>query len=208
MLAMQQPARSTFPIELQLAGGLRLRLRPVHPGDKDLLRKGLALFSRRSTYQRFFTSVVTFSEAHLDYLTDVDGTDHVALGALDVTAGPEDGVGIARYIRLEDAPTVAEAAVSVLDAYQSRGIGSLLLAALARCAAVGGVETFRAYVLEDNHRVLQYLAALGAERRDRGGGVVEVDLPVMSSLAQIPGGPATQTARWAWRRVEQAARAS
>lgn len=202
---MPRRAPPDFPIELQLKGGLRIRLRYVRPSDKDLIQKGLAHFSRRSTYQRFFTPVVTFSEAHLDYLTDVDGENHVALGALDVTSGTEEGVGIARYIRLENAPSVAEAAVSVLDAYQSLGLGSLLLAALARCAAAGGIETFRAYVMEDNRRFLQYLMALGAERRDGEGGIVEIDLPVVTSEEQIPDGPATRTARWAWRCIEQAA---
>lgn len=201
---MQRRVRPDFPIELQLKGGLRLRLRHVRPGDKELLRSGLAHFSRRSTYQRFFTPVVTFSDEALDYLTDVDGVDHVALGALDVTAGTEKGVGIARYIRLADPPSAAEAAVSVLDAYQRRGIGSLLLAALARCAAADGIETFRAYVLQDNHRFLQYLTALGAERRDAGGGIVEIDLPVVTTEKQIPDGPATRTARWAWQRIERA----
>jgi len=201
---MQRRVRPDFPIELQLKGGLRLRLRHVRPGDRELLRKGLAHFSRRSTHQRFFTPVVTFSDEDLDYLTDVDGVDHVALGALEVTTGSEKGVGIARYIRLEDTPDVAEAAVSVLDAYQSRGIGSLLLAALARCAAAAGVETFRAYVLQENRRFLQYLTALGAERRDAGGGIVEIDLPVVVVEKHIPDGPATRTARWAWQRIERA----
>lgn len=197
-----------FPIELQLRDGLCLRLRHVHPSDKDLLRKGLAHFSQRSTYQRFFTPVVAFSEKHLDYLTNVDGIAHVALGALDVTSEVEEGVGIARYIRLEATPSVAEAAVSVLDAYQSRGIGSLLLAALTRCAAANGIDTFRAYVMEDNRRFLQYLMALGAERREGAGGIVEIDVPVVTSEEQIPDGPATRTARWAWQRIERAAYSS
>lgn len=205
---MHQPIRPALPIELLLDGGMRLRLRHVRPSDKDFIRKGLAHFSRRSTYQRFFTPVVTLSEVHLEYLTEVDGTDHVAIGALDVTSGSECGVGIARYIRLEDAPHVAEAAVSVLDAYQGRGIGSLLLATLSRFAAAGGVTTFRAYVLEENRRFLHYLSALGAERREQGSGIVRVDVPVLVDEQQIPHGPATRTAQWAWRRLQQVISAS
>jgi GNAT superfamily N-acetyltransferase len=201
---MHQPTRPALPVELRLDGGMRLRLRHVRPSDKDLIREGLAHFSRRSTYQRFFTPVVTFSDAHLAYLTEVDGLDHVAIGALDVTSGSECGVGVARYIRLGDAPHVAEAAVSVLDAYQSRGIGSLLLAALSGVAAAGAITTFRAYVLDENRRFLRYLSALGAEWRDQGSGVVQVDVPVFTDERQIPDGPATQTARWAWRRLQQA----
>ena len=58
--------------------------------------------------------------------------------------------------------------------------------------------------MEDNRRFLQYLMALGAERRDGEGGIVEIDLPVVASEEQIPDGPATRTARWAWQRIEQA----
>jgi GNAT superfamily N-acetyltransferase len=94
--------------------------------------------------------------------------------------------------------------VSVLDAYQSRGIGSLLLAALSGVAAAGAITTFRAYVLDENRRFLRYLSALGAEWRDQGSGVVQVDVPVFTDERQIPDGPATQTARWAWRRLQQA----
>lgn len=195
----------SLPVELRLADDVLLRIRAVAPRDRELIREGLARFSRQSTYQRFFTPVVTFSEAHLDYLTDVNGTDHVAIGALNVATGGEEGVGIARYIRLADAPHVAEAAISVLDAYQSRGIGSLLLAVLSQYAAAAGIEAFRAYVLADHGRFLQYLLALGAELRERDGGIVALDVPVIADGRQIPAGPATRTARWAWRRIQEAA---
>lgn len=196
-----------LPVELDVEPGLRIRIRHVRPSDKDLLRDGLAHFSRQSTYQRFFTPVVTFSEEQLEYLTNVDGADHVALGALDVTDGTERGVGIARYIRLSEPPDIAEAAVSVIDTYQSRGIGSILLAALAQFAAACSIRTFRAYVLAENWRFLQYLIALGATCQSNKGGIVQVDLPVRVDRPEIPDRPATATARWAWDAVEAARRA-
>lgn len=194
----------SFPVELDIEPGLRIRLRHVRPSDKALLQDGLAHFSRRSTIQRFFTPVVTFSEEQLEYLTNVDGTDHVALGALDVTDGTERGVGIARYIRLPDSSHVAEAAVSVVDAYQGRGIGSVLLAALSQCAAAGGIRTFRAYVWAENRRFLRYLAALGATCQSSENGIIQVDLPVRVQQSDIPEGAATATARRAWQRWEAA----
>ena len=51
--------------------------------------------------------------------------DHEALGARAADTG--DGVGVARYVRLESQPDVAEAAVAVLDEWQHRGVGSALL---------------------------------------------------------------------------------
>jgi RimJ/RimL family protein N-acetyltransferase len=192
----------SLPVELELAPDFRIRIRHVQPSDKALLRKGLAHFSRRSTYQRFFTPVVTFSEQQLDYLTDVDGSDHVALGALDVTDGSEQGIGIARYIRLPETPHVAEAAVSVIDAYQGRGVGSVLLATLSQFAAAYSIHSFRAYVLAGNRRFLQYLMALGATRQTQGHGIVQIDLPVRAHLADIP--EEATTARGAWKCLEVA----
>jgi len=196
-----------LPVELDVEPGLCIRIRHVQPTDKTLLRDGLDRFSRQSTYQRFFTPVVRFSEDQLEYLTNVDGTEHVALGALDVTGGTERGVGIARYIRLPETPGVAEAAVSVVDAYQSRGIGSLLLAALSQCAAACSIRTFRAYVLAENHRFLQYLIALGATCSSSEGGVVQVHLPVRGDRSDLPKQPATATAQWAWGQLDAARRA-
>lgn len=198
----------SLPVELNVAPELRIRIRHVRPGDKALLREGLAHFSRQSTYQRFFTPVVTFSEEQLEYLTDVDGADHVALGALDVTDGTERGVGIARYIRLPETPGVAEAAVSVVDAYQGRGIGSVLLAALSQFAAAHAIHTFRAYVLVENRRFLRYLIALGAICQSNESGIIQVDLPVRAERSEIPDQPTTATAQWAWDRVASAHRPS
>jgi len=199
---------SGLPVELTLDDGTEIRIRRVRPDDRELIRKGLRHFSQRSTYMRFFTPVVRFSEEHLDYLTDVDGVDHLALGALDVTGGEEQGVGVARYIRLRQEPHVAEAAVAVLDAYQGRGIGSLLLAALSRCAAAHGIEIFRAYLLEENRRFLRFLQAIGAIRQQKEGDIVQVDLPVYRELSQLPEGPETRTARGAWKQLDAALAAS
>ncbi len=205
---MPHAVLSALPVELVLDDGGRLRIRSVRPEDKALLREGLKQLSPRSTYQRFFTSAIAFSDEHLEYLTDIDGVDHVALGALDVTSGEERGVGVARYVRLEPSSPVAEAAVAVLDAYQGRGIGSLLLAMLGRCAADNGVDVFRAYLLEENRRFLRYLLALGATRTTSDAGVVQIDLPVYRTLEAIPDTPEAQTARWAWQRIDAALAAS
>ncbi len=196
---MPEERRLHLPIDTTLSDDTPVRIRHVRPEDKDLIRKGLQEFSSQSIYHRFFTPVIEFSEEHLRYLTEVDHHNHCAIGMLDLSGDEPHGIGLARYIRLRDEPDVAEAAVSVIDAYQGRGAGSLLLAALSHLGAANGLRAFRGYLIEDNRQFIRYLVALGALSQQASGSVVELDLPVYTRLDQIPDTPATQTARWAWR---------
>lgn len=201
---MERICASEMSLEIVLDEDLRLRIRGVRPEDKALLQKGVQQLSARSTYQRFFTPIVRFTEDDLRYLTEVDGRDHCALGAIDLSQEEPAGVGIARYIRLPDEPEVAEAAVSVIDAYQGRGIGSLLLVALSRCAVENGVERLRGYLLETNRRFIRYLTALGATQQVVESGVVRIDLPVYRRLRELPRTPETERVRRAWRQIDRA----
>ena len=186
------------------AGDLHLCIRPVTPADRESIREGLRAISPETTYQRFFVSAFSPSEQELQYLTEVDGIDHVALGALDCTQSPPQGTGIARYVRLPDDPTRAEAAIVVIDAYQGRGIGSLLLAALNTRAAQCGVEYFRSYVLVDNRGVVKVLRALGAIEAPVQEGILQLDVPVYAGPEDVPAAPALDRLRWAWRALDAA----
>src|SRR3954452_12627825 len=127
-------------------------IRPVTGEDRRLLLAGFAKFGERSREQRFMGVKVKLTEAELAFFTEVDQHDHVALGALDPETG--EGVGIARFIRLEPGGNVAEAAVAVVDACQARGIGKALLRAPARRAEEKGVELFESAVKSGNRTML------------------------------------------------------
>jgi len=184
--------------------GERVCLRPVTPDDRDRILEGLRSISVETSYRRFFTPTFYPSEAELTYLTQIDGEQHMAVGALDCTREGEPGLGVARYVRLPDEPTVAEVAITVIDDYQRRGIGSLLLAALSQYAAGHGVEYFRGFVLADNRDVLDYLDALGACREQTHDAVRQLDVPVYPQGAELPAHSALDRARWAWRAVAEA----
>jgi N-acetylglutamate synthase-like GNAT family acetyltransferase len=55
-----------------------------------------------------------------------------------------EGVGVARYVRDNDDPEQAEFACTVADAWQERGVGSMLAERLAGRARAAGIERFRA----------------------------------------------------------------
>ena len=72
-------------------------VRPIRPGDKELLAAGFDRLSDDSRYRRFLTSMPRLSSSQLAYLTEVDHRDHEALLAIDEASGR--AVGVARYVR-------------------------------------------------------------------------------------------------------------
>ena len=63
----------------------------------------------------------------------------------------------------------------VQDAWQNRGLGAVLFRELLEAASDNGITRFRAWVLGDNHRMLDLICRLG-EVRERAfeQGVVEL----------------------------------
>ena len=167
-----------FPLELELRDGSHVVVRPGGPEDRALLAAGFERLSAQSRYKRFMVPVASLSEADLTYLTGVDHVDHEALAAIDPGSGA--GVGVARFVRLADAPDTAEAAVTVIDAWQGRGLGAALLELLADRAREEGIKRFRALVLARNREVLDLLGDVGDVRvidRQLGTLEVETELP-------------------------------
>jgi GNAT superfamily N-acetyltransferase len=119
-------------------------IRPLEPPDAGLLDAVLDGMSAHSRYTRFHGPKPRLSSAERAYLAGADGRDHLALVALDPAGAP---LGIARGVRLRDDPATAEIAAEVVDVWQHRGLGTTLLARLARQAAAVGIGRFTATVL-------------------------------------------------------------
>ncbi len=175
-----------------LRDGTPVLVRPIRPDDKELIRHGFDRLSPASRYRRFLSPVYELSDAELRYLTEIDYVDHFAWAALRADR-PNEGIGVARYIRLKEEPEVAEAAVTVLDEYQGKGLGTLLLALLAAAAVATGIRTFRAYVLEGNVPMRDLLETLGARTEFDSPGVVRFDVPLNPDL--LPESPAGNVLR-------------
>jgi len=165
--------------ELTLADGTQLRVRPIVPSDKAQLIDGVERLSEESRYRRFLAAAVHLTEAQLVYLTEIDYVDHFAWGAQVILDDDAlDGAGVARYVRDPDDPTIAEAAVAVIDEYQGMGIGTVLLGLLTESALENGIERFRAVVAYANHPVRVRLEKLGGRFEATDDGMTaEMPLP-------------------------------
>jgi GNAT superfamily N-acetyltransferase len=164
-------------VPVELRDGSRVRIRQVRPSDEDLLLSGFEQLSPTSRYRRFLSPVPELSRGMVRYLIDVDHHNHEAVVALDDAA--ENGLGIARYVRDQRRPETAEVAVTVIDEWQGRGLGTLLLDAISVRAHDEGITTFTALMLAENKEMLDLLKALGPVRvLDRSTGTVEVEVAI------------------------------
>lgn len=170
------------PIHLRLRDDTEVLMRSISPGDKPLFIQGLRELSPQSIYYRFNSSAFKLSSGSLDYFTEVDQIDHVAIGV-----GLESdsnlvlkGLGIGRYIRMKDNPEEAELALTVIDAYQRQGVGTMLLAGLSECARQQGIRYFLVHIHAVRRELIQRLTSMEAEVINRRSNVLELALPVPS----------------------------
>ena len=156
-----------------LRDGSHVGLRPVTPDDKALLLDGFSRLSTRARYLRFLAPAERLSAGQLAYLSEVDHHDHVAWGVLE----GENAAAVGRWVRLGDEPSAADVAVTVLDDYQRRGLGRLLLEVLAVSARARGIGDLHFDVLAENDAMLGLLGSFGAVRTAQSG-VVHLVLDV------------------------------
>jgi len=139
-----------------LPDGREAGLRLIRPSDRPLFINGFERLSAESRYKRFFTPKLRLSQAELDYLINIDGETHFAIGiaVVDANGDPVDddaGLGVARFIRLKEDWDTAEAAIAVTDDCQGLGLGRLLFKRLVEAAVERGVRRFRTEVLSSNN---------------------------------------------------------
>ena len=165
-----------------LRDGSAVLIRQVRSTDAALLADGFDRLSAASRQMRFLGVKKELSAAELRYFTDVDHHDHEALAALDRAGGQ--GVGIARYVRDAGDPQAAEIAVTIVDDWQGRGLGTELLAALSDRARQEGIRRLTAVADAGNVAVAALLRNAGARLVGRGRGTVEYEI----TLAHGAGG--------------------
>jgi GNAT superfamily N-acetyltransferase len=167
-----------FSTPATLRDGEPILIRAIRPDDKGRLLQHSRGLSERSIYHRFFGHKRSLTEEDLRNLTELDFVQHVGLVATMGSGDDERFIGVGRYIR--DDAAHAEVAFAVIDQYQGRGAGTLLLHNLAKIAREAGISKFSAFVMGDNQQMLEVFANSGFRMHDSyDSGVVRVmlDLP-------------------------------
>lgn len=160
--------------EMRLEDGTHVRLRPVLPDDGVELQEALKRLSPRTRWLRFHAPVDRFTDDQLRYLVEVDHHDREAL-----VAEVRDGwrawqpVAVARWHRDLNRPDEAELAIVIEDEYQGRGLGLVLLTALAEIARdEENICVLTGEVIAENRGMLGLLERVGVATERRGDGSV------------------------------------
>lgn len=170
-------------VQLALTSGERVRVRPLTPDDRDRLAEGFLQLSETARFQRFFTAMSHLSSRDLSYLTELDHIDHFAWG---VESMDGSGVAVARYVAI--APHAAEAAFTIHDDFQGKGLGRRLFQALAAVAASRGFTAFDMTMLADNEPMARLATWAGARFEPPIDGTVSCEVPLEPHLwADLPG---------------------
>ena len=174
--AVTLPYPREHEADVVLRDGSTVRVRPIRADDETAIREFLAGVSPESIGFRFFGA------ADLEWVTrwslDVDYADRFALVAESGT--PSKIVAHAAYVRIDSER--AEVAFLVTDAWQGRGISTILLAHLAAAAQQHSVATFTAEVLPANHRMIEVFRESGFPVHTRSTpDAIEIELPTSLS---------------------------
>ncbi|MBV8953685.1 MAG: GNAT family N-acetyltransferase [Solirubrobacterales bacterium] len=162
---------------IELRDGTQVLVRQGTSADRELLVRSFERLSPESRYRRFLAPMPELSDDMLRHLTEIDHHDEEAIVALD--AETAEGLGVARYVRSKTRRDLAEVAVTVIDDWQGRGLGTLLLRVLSARAREEGISSFAALILATNEHSIQLLGQLDAVRVvDRDGGMVEVEVAI------------------------------
>jgi RimJ/RimL family protein N-acetyltransferase len=166
-------AAARFDRAVALRDGTRVRMRPIRPDDAPRLVALYDHLSRDTRYHRFFSTMRRLPPDWARFLAEVDYARRFALVA-EAPGDPDTLIAVARYEPAGEPDTV-EVAFVVQDAWQGRGLGTVLFGELLAAAAGNGIRRFRAWVLAENRRMLSLIARLGqVQQRAVEAGVVEL----------------------------------
>jgi acetyl coenzyme A synthetase (ADP forming)-like protein len=156
-----------------LRDGSTLNVRPIRRNDERALSRFFGSLSLESRVFRFFAAVAN-ADSSVKRMIDVDYQSRYGLVAL--AGADQQIVGHAMYVTI--GPDKAELALAVADAYQGRGVGTILLGQLGEAAAGAGIQVLEAVVMPANHRMLDVLRESGFPIHSRSEpGEIHAELP-------------------------------
>lgn len=153
--------------------------RAIRPSDKEGLTAALKDLSIESRKKRFLTLKKGFTEKELKIFTEVDFINHVALALLKVNGDLFEPVGTVRFFIDQDNPNRAEFAITILDKFQSQGVGTYLFEHLCLAARERDVKELYGTASSENTKILKLMKRAGeVKTKVVTHGVLELSLKI------------------------------
>jgi acetyltransferase len=148
-----RPYPSQYVWEFHLKDGTPVTIRPIRPEDEPLMVQFHTTLSERSVYLRYFCSLSLSTRVEHERLVRICfGSYDRGFALVADRKNPETGqhevLGVGRFSAISG--TEAEAAVLVSDQWQGRGLGTELLAGVARVAREEQFRELSGEILRDN----------------------------------------------------------
>jgi GNAT superfamily N-acetyltransferase len=147
----------------KLDDGTRVLIRPIRKEDADLERSFIERLSPESRSYRFLGQVRA-SDDLIRRLTEIDYQHDMAFIALHLDAGEKQEIGVSRFSIGEDGES-CECAVVVSDAWQGKGLGTLLMRHLIEVARQRGIKRMFSIDMAGNPGMRNLAASLGFVRK-------------------------------------------
>lgn len=147
----------------RLPDGTDIVIRPIRPEDDAIEKAFIRGLSRDTGYNRLLSGRKLMPD-EIRHLTRIDYEQEMAFIAVTVDGEQACLLGVARYVRDADAAG-AEFAIVVADAWQRKGIGTLLLSTLLRHAHAAGIGRLHGITLAANQAMQNLARKLGFVRK-------------------------------------------
>jgi len=168
---------ASFQASDSLPDGRSVHFRPIRPADREGLLEAFHGLSKATVRDRFFSVKIELSDAELEFFTNVDLRDHVALVAELEQDGRQVPVAVGRFVGDQERPGHAEMAITVTDQHQGIGIGTLMLRQLIDCARRVEFSHLDATTFARNTRVAKLLRRSGLPLSSKvHGGICDLSL--------------------------------
>ena len=148
-----RPYPSQYTWSWKLKDGTAVTIRPIRPDDEPLMVQFHHTLSERSVYLRYFCSLSLSTRVEHERLVRIcfgsyDRGFAIVADRTNPETGQHEVLGVGRFSAINRGE--AEAAVLVSDKWQARGLGTELLAGVARVAREEKFKKLSGEILRDN----------------------------------------------------------
>jgi RimJ/RimL family protein N-acetyltransferase len=161
-----------------LFSGQEFILGPIGPESKGYLREGMRHLSGESLRNRFFGGKKEFTSKELVELTELDGKNRFALGVIRDLRDPH-GIGLIRMDRDKKKSESAEVALTIIDEYQRKGLGTIFIKIMILAALERNLQQLNFTYLNQNsgfERLIKRFSPFVILEKDKDSTTIAIDL--------------------------------